>query len=92
MKHDVSPSILQRPILLGSLAFGILGFVLPIYGKQLGASALEIGGLFSAFSIMTVLLRPLVLCCALQTVKPLWHPRISRMNGKRSRCLRTSLG
>jgi MFS transporter, DHA1 family, multidrug resistance protein len=34
--------------------------LLPIYGKQLGASALEIGGLFSVFSIMTVLLRPLV--------------------------------
>lgn len=60
MKHTFSPSILQRPILLGSLAFGILGFLLPIYGKQLGATALEIGGLFSAFSIMTVLLRPLV--------------------------------
>ena len=60
MDRKFSPSILQRPILLGSLAFGILGFVLPIYGKQLGASALEIGGLFSAFSIMTVLFRPLV--------------------------------
>ena len=54
MERNFSPSMLQRPILLGSLAFGILGFVLPIYGKQLGASALEIGGLFSAFSIMTV--------------------------------------
>ncbi len=43
-----------RPILLGSLAFGILGFVLPIYGKQLGASALEIGGLFGRAPLMAV--------------------------------------
>jgi len=55
---DLSP--LLRPILFASLAFGILGFVLPIYSKQLGASALEIGGLFSVFSIMTVILRPMV--------------------------------
>lgn len=60
VKQDFNLASLQRPILLGSLAFGILQFVLPIYGKQLGASALEIGGLFSVFSIMTVLFRPLV--------------------------------
>jgi MFS family permease len=51
---------IRRAILLVSLPFGILSFVLPIYGKRLGASALEIGGLFSAFALMTVLLRPLV--------------------------------
>jgi len=60
VKPEFNLSSLQRPILLGSLAFGILGFVLPIYGKQLGASAMEIGGLFSVFSIMTVLFRPVV--------------------------------
>ena len=60
MKPASGLASLQRPILLGSLAFGILGFVLPIYSKQLGASALEIGGLFSVFSIMTVLFRPVV--------------------------------
>ena len=51
---------LRMPILLGSAGFGILWFLLPIYGKQLGASALEIGGLFSVFGIVLVLLRPLV--------------------------------
>jgi len=51
---------LQWPILLGSLGFGILSFLLPIYGKRLGASALEIGGLFSIFAFMTVLIRPAV--------------------------------
>jgi len=53
-------SALRWPILLGSLGFGILWFVLPIYGRRMGASALEIGGLFSVFSVMVVLLRPLV--------------------------------
>lgn len=41
-----------------SYPFGILSFVLPIYGKELGASALEIGGFFSAFSIIPVIVRP----------------------------------
>jgi DHA1 family multidrug resistance protein-like MFS transporter len=41
-----------------SYPFGILSFVLPIYGKELGASALEIGGFFSAFSLIPVIVRP----------------------------------
>ncbi len=53
-------SSMQTAVLLSSLSFGILGFVLPIYGKQLGASALEIGMLFSVFSLMTLILRPVV--------------------------------
>jgi len=51
---------LQRSIFLVSFPFGIIAFVLPIYSRQMGASALEIGSLFSAFSLATVLLRPLV--------------------------------
>ena len=51
---------LRRAILLVSLPFGILSFTLPIYGKVLGADAVQIGLFFSAFSLMTVLLRPLV--------------------------------
>src|SRR5512142_1167758 len=51
---------LNWTLLLVSLPFGILNFVLPIYGKQIGASAVEIGLLFSVFSLMTVLLRPLI--------------------------------
>jgi len=43
-----------------SLPFFIMGLLLPVYGKELGASALEIGGIFSAFSVMTILMRPLV--------------------------------
>jgi MFS family permease len=41
-----------------SFPFGIISFVLPIYGKELGASAVEIGGFFSAFSIIPVIVRP----------------------------------
>jgi MFS family permease len=65
-KAEIPPKItaifntLKWTLLLISLPFGILNFVLPIYGKQVGANALEIGMLFSAFSVMTVLLRPLI--------------------------------
>jgi DHA1 family multidrug resistance protein-like MFS transporter len=41
-----------------SYPFGVISFVLPIYGKELGASALEIGGFFSAFSVIPVIVRP----------------------------------
>ncbi|MFZ5917011.1 MAG: MFS transporter [Chloroflexota bacterium] len=51
---------LRRAILLISLPFGILHFALPIYGQEIGANAVEIGLFFSAFSLMTVLLRPVV--------------------------------
>ncbi len=53
-------SALFWPVLLGSSAFGILSFLLPIYGRRLGASALGIGGLYSIFALMTVLIRPAV--------------------------------
>lgn len=50
--------LLRRSLIFVSLSFGILNFVLPIYGKEIGASAVEIGLLFSSFSLMLVLLRP----------------------------------
>ena len=37
-----------------------MNLLLPIYGKGMGANALEIGLIFSAFSIMTILMRPVV--------------------------------
>jgi MFS transporter, DHA1 family, multidrug resistance protein len=55
-----SVSTLHRAILLGSLSFGILGFSLPIYAKQMGASALDIGGMMSIFALMITIARPLV--------------------------------
>ncbi len=49
---------LWRAIFWVSFPFGILSFVLPIYGKELGATALEIGGFFSAISLAPVIVRP----------------------------------
>ncbi len=55
-----SITALHTPVLLGSLALTFLLFSLPIYGRILGASALAIGGLFSVFTLTTVVLRPFV--------------------------------
>jgi MFS family permease len=49
---------LWRVIFWLSFPFGVLGFLLPIYGKEMGASALEIGGFFSAFSLVPAIIRP----------------------------------
>lgn len=51
---------LNLPILLVSLPFGILSFLLPIYGKRVDAGAFEIGWLFSIFSITILVVRPIV--------------------------------
>jgi DHA1 family multidrug resistance protein-like MFS transporter len=49
---------LWRAIFWISFPFGILAFVLPIYGRELGATALEVGGFFSAMSLVPVIVRP----------------------------------
>lgn len=51
---------LKTAILLGSFAFGIMSFILPIYSKRIGGNAVSIGGLFSVFSMVTLLIRPLI--------------------------------
>ena len=43
-----------------SFPFGILAFVLPIYGKSLGATALEVGGFFSATALVPIVVRPVL--------------------------------
>ncbi len=51
-------SALLQAMFLISFPFGILAFILPLYGRELGASALEVGGLFSALAFVPVVVRP----------------------------------
>jgi MFS family permease len=51
---------LKLPIMLGSLPLTMLVFLLPLYAKQLGVSALGIGGLFAVAQVMMVLCRPVI--------------------------------
>jgi DHA1 family multidrug resistance protein-like MFS transporter len=51
---------LKTSIMLGSFAFGIMSFILPIYSKRIGGNALTIGGLFSVFSLVALILRPII--------------------------------
>jgi MFS family permease len=55
-----SLNTLRQAVFLISLPLGILGFILPVYGRAIGADAVQIGLFFSVFSLMMVLVRPLV--------------------------------
>ncbi len=49
---------LKTPIFLSFLPFSFIAFVLPIYGKAMGANAMAVGGLFSIVTASTLILRP----------------------------------
>jgi MFS transporter, DHA1 family, multidrug resistance protein len=53
-------AILRRGLFLVSLPLFFINFALPIQAKELGASALEIGALFSLFTVSLLLVRPVV--------------------------------
>ncbi len=52
--------ILRTATFFVSQPFFIMGLLLPIYGKSAGANAVEIGVIFSAFSVVTIIMRPIV--------------------------------
>ena len=51
---------LMRSVMFGSSAFVFLNFTLPIYGREIGASAVLIGGLFTVFTGALMVGRPVV--------------------------------
>ena len=53
-------TVLKLSVMLGSLPMIMLPFLLPLYAKQFGASALGIGGLFAVAQGMMVLCRPVI--------------------------------
>jgi MFS family permease len=53
-------NVLKLPLMLGSLPLTMLPFLLPLYAKQLGATALGIGGLFAVAQGMMLLCRPVL--------------------------------
>ena len=60
ISQPTSPDVLHKPLFFVSFPLIFLSFSLPIYAKSLGASALEIGGLFTVFTISLIVIRPLV--------------------------------
>lgn len=51
---------LRQSVFWVSMPFFILGLLLPVYGRQIGAGVIDIGLFFSVFHVMTLLLRPVV--------------------------------
>lgn len=49
-----------QPVFLGSFAFVFINFLLPVYTRQLGADAVAIGGMYTAFVVSMLIFRPLV--------------------------------
>ena len=51
---------LRRAIYFISFPMAFIGFIFPIYASSLGANVMEIGYLYSIFSVISVVIRPMV--------------------------------
>ena len=51
---------LKRTIYFISFPMSFIGFILPIYASSLGANVMEIGYMYSIFSIVSIIIRPIV--------------------------------
>ncbi|WDL97157.1 MFS transporter [Alicyclobacillus sp. ALC3] len=51
---------LQKSVMFGSFALGIMPFLLPVYGVRIGGNAETIGGLFSVVGLVNLVIQPLV--------------------------------
>ena len=60
MRTFTSLHRLRISVLLASLPFGMLIFGLPFIAREMGASALAIGGLLSVYSLIIVAVQPIV--------------------------------
>jgi MFS family permease len=54
-----SASVLFWPIRLAAAPVYLLSFLLPVIGQQLGASAVEIGGLYTVVTLTVLIVRPI---------------------------------
>lgn len=43
-----------------SFPFSLIGFLFPVYAHSMGISVMEVGVIYSAFSLFTILMRPAV--------------------------------
>jgi MFS family permease len=57
---DEAFSLPMWPVFLASMPFFFLNFSLPIYARNLGANATEVGAMFAIFTVTTLCVRPLV--------------------------------
>ncbi len=58
---EAQPRIpVYQPVFLGSVAFVLINFLLPVYTRQLGADAVTIGATYTAFVFSLLIFRPLV--------------------------------
>ena len=60
MQSSASLHRLRLCVLLASLPFGMLVFGLPLIAREMGASALAIGGLLAIYSLIVVAVQPIV--------------------------------